>query len=68
MDRRRRTDGTAVVFATHEINSVLGPVDRVLYLAPGGFLIGAPDEVMTTPNLSRPYGTQIDVVRVGGRT
>ncbi|MFI9245201.1 hypothetical protein ACIGXF_22060 [Streptomyces sp. NPDC053086] len=53
MDRRRRTDGTAVIFVTHEINSVLGPVDRVLYLAPGGFLIGAPDEVMTTPALSR---------------
>ncbi|MEU6665625.1 metal ABC transporter ATP-binding protein [Streptomyces sp. NPDC046727] len=67
VDRRRRGAGTAVVFVTHEINPVLGPLDRVLYLAPGGFLIGAPDEVMTTPTLSQLYGTRIDVVRVGGR-
>ncbi|MEV0119481.1 ATP-binding cassette domain-containing protein [Streptomyces sp. NPDC050844] len=67
VDRRRRTAGTAVVFVTHEINPVLGLVDRVLYLAPGGFRIGPPDEVMTSATLSRLYGTQVDVVRVRGR-
>lgn len=67
VDQRRRSADTAVVFVTHEINPVLGMVDRVLYLAPGGFRIGPPDEVMTTSTLSQLYGTQIDVLRVRGR-
>ncbi|MCX5381483.1 metal ABC transporter ATP-binding protein [Streptomyces sp. NBC_00091] len=67
VDRRRRSAGTAVVFVTHEINPVLGLVDRVLYLAPRGFRIGPPDEVMTTAALSELYGTEVDVVRVRGR-
>jgi zinc/manganese transport system ATP-binding protein len=67
VDQRRRTADTAVVFVTHEINPVLGMVDRVLYLAPGGFRIGPPDEVMTTSTLSELYGTRVDVVRVRGR-
>ncbi|MGW3628105.1 metal ABC transporter ATP-binding protein [Streptomyces sp. NPDC000880] len=67
VDRRRRCADTAVVFVTHEINPVLGLVDRVLYLAPGGFRIGPPDEVMTSSSLSQLYGTQVDVVRIRGR-
>lgn len=67
VDRRRRSADTAVVFVTHEINPVLELVDRVLYLAQGGYRIGPPDEVMTSASLSRLYGTQVDVVRVRGR-
>ncbi|MFF5126924.1 metal ABC transporter ATP-binding protein [Streptomyces syringium] len=67
VDRRRRSADTAVVFVTHEINPVLGMVDRVLYLAGGGFRIGPPEEVMTSASLSRLYGTRVDVVRVRGR-
>jgi zinc/manganese transport system ATP-binding protein len=67
IDRRRRDHGTAVVFVTHEINPVLPVTDRVLYLVDGRFRIGTPDEVMTSPNLSELYGTQVDVVRVRDR-
>ncbi len=67
VDARRRSHGTAVVFVTHEINPVLGLVDRVLYLARGGFRVGAPDEVLTSEALTRLYGTQVDVVRVRDR-
>ncbi|MFC8143436.1 metal ABC transporter ATP-binding protein [Streptomyces paradoxus] len=67
IDARRRSRDTAVVFVTHEINPVLGLVDRVLYLAPGGHRVGTPDEVLTSGSLSRLYGTQVDVVRVRGR-
>ncbi|MFF3316393.1 metal ABC transporter ATP-binding protein [Streptomyces sp. NPDC003035] len=67
VERRCRAADTAVVFVTHEINPVLGPADRVLYLAGGGFRIGPPEEVMTSAVLSRLYGTQVDVVRVRGR-
>ncbi|MFD0163256.1 metal ABC transporter ATP-binding protein [Streptomyces decoyicus] len=67
VEERRRSAGTAVVFVTHEINPVLGLVDRVLYLARGGYRIGPPDEVMTSSTLSELYGTQVDVVRVRDR-
>ncbi|WTX19820.1 metal ABC transporter ATP-binding protein [Streptomyces sp. NBC_00005] len=67
VDARRRSQGTAVVFVTHEINPVLGLVDRVLYLARGGHRVGTPEEVLTSASLSQLYGTRVDVVRVGGR-
>ncbi|OIV37661.1 ABC transporter ATP-binding protein [Mangrovactinospora gilvigrisea] len=67
VDARRRRRGTAVVFVTHEINPVLGVVDRVLYLAGGRFRVGPPDEVLTSPVLSELYGARIEVVRAGGR-
>lgn len=67
VDARRRSHGTAVVFVTHEINPVLGLVDRVLYLARGSHRVGTPEEVLTSESLSRLYGTRVDVVRVHGR-
>jgi zinc/manganese transport system ATP-binding protein len=67
LDHRRREDGTAVVFVTHEINPVLPFVDRVLYLAGGRWAIGSPAEVFTSERLSELYGATIDVVRVRDR-
>ena len=67
LDARRRSAGTPVVFVTHDVNPVLHSVDRVLYLAPSGWAIGTPDEVMTTETLSRLYETDVDVLRVRGR-
>jgi zinc/manganese transport system ATP-binding protein len=67
LDARRRTAGTPVVFVTHDVNPVLHSVDRVLYLAPGRWAIGMPDEVLTSETLSRLYGTDIDVLRLRGR-
>jgi zinc/manganese transport system ATP-binding protein len=67
IDRRRREADTAVVFVTHEINPVLGLVDRVLYIAGGGHRIGPPDEVLTSQTLSELYRTPVDVLNVRGR-
>ncbi|MEV6868249.1 metal ABC transporter ATP-binding protein [Streptosporangium subroseum] len=67
VDERRRSHGTAVVLVTHEINPFLDLVDRVLYLAQGRFLIGTPEEVMTSQTLSDLYGSQVEVLRVHGR-
>jgi zinc/manganese transport system ATP-binding protein len=67
LDRRRREDGTAVMFVTHEINPVLPYVDRVLYLAGGRWAIGSPAEVFTSERLTELYGATIDVVRVRDR-
>lgn len=60
---RERERGAAVVFIAHDINPILGRVDRVLYLARGRHLLGTPDEVFTTESLSELYGTRIDVLR-----
>ncbi|MFW0788610.1 metal ABC transporter ATP-binding protein [Gordonia sp. CPCC 205333] len=77
IDARRRTADTAVVFVTHEINPILPYVDRVLYLvggvagdggeSSGRFMVGPPDEVMTSQTLSALYGRDIEVVRVKDR-
>ncbi|GIF73393.1 hypothetical protein [Asanoa siamensis] len=56
-----------MLFVTHEINPVLPYVDRVLYLAGGGFQVGTVEEVFTSAALSRLYGVPVEVVRVNGR-
>ncbi len=67
LDRRRRDAGTPVVFVTHDVNPILRVADRVLYLAPGRWAMGAADEVLTTETLSHLYETPVDVLRVRGR-
>jgi zinc/manganese transport system ATP-binding protein len=67
LDRRRRDAGTPVVFVTHDVNPILPFADRVLYLAPGRWAIGTPDEVFQTETMSRLYSTPVDVLRVRGR-
>ena len=59
--------GLTVLFSAHEINPLLGVIDRVLYLGNRQAAIGRVDEVIAGPVLSRLYGTQIDVVRLDGR-
>jgi len=67
LDEHRQRAGTPVLFVTHDINPILSYVDRVLYLAPGDWAIGAPDDVLTSATLSRLYDTDVDVLRVRGR-
>jgi zinc/manganese transport system ATP-binding protein len=64
--RFSRERGIAVMFSAHELNQLLGVLDRVLYLGSGLAAIGTVDEVVTAPLLSRLYGTEISVVRVEG--
>ena len=59
--------GITVLFSAHELNPLLGVLDRVLYLGRGQAALGTVDEVITGPVLSRLYGSEIDVVRVKGR-
>jgi zinc/manganese transport system ATP-binding protein len=59
--------GITVLFTAHELNPLLGALDRVLYLGRGQAALGSVDEVITGPVLSRLYGAEIDVIRVQGR-
>ena len=67
IDRRRTQHETAVLFVTHDVNPVLGTLDRILYLANGAFRIGTPDEVLRSEVLSELYGTRVEVLRSGDR-
>jgi zinc/manganese transport system ATP-binding protein len=59
--------GVTILFSAHEVNPLLGVVDRVLYLGSGQAALGTVDDVITGPELSRLYGAAIEVVRVNGR-
>lgn len=65
--KRLQTDlKISVLFSAHELNPLIGTMNRVLYLGGGHAEIGTVDEVITSPILSRLYGSEIDVVRVDG--
>lgn len=67
INRQRMARGFGVLFVTHDINPILGMVDRVLYLAGGRFQMGTPDEVFQSDVLSDLYGSEVDVIRARGR-
>ncbi len=59
--------GLTVLCSAHDVNVLLGVMDRVLYLGGGGAALGTVDEVVTPAVLSRLYGAPMAVVRAGGR-
>jgi len=61
-----RERGVTVLFSAHELNQLVGTLDRVLYLGSGQAVLGTVDEVITAPVLSRLYGTDIHIVRADG--
>ena len=65
--RLGQTLGLTVLFAAHDINPLLGAMDRVLYLSNGNAAIGTVDEIITTPMLSNLYNAEIEVIRAAGR-
>ncbi|WP_412960173.1 metal ABC transporter ATP-binding protein [Microbacterium sp. 179-I 3D2 NHS] len=67
IDRQRRERGASILFVTHDINPILGRVDRILYIAGGRFVLGTPDEVLQTRVLTELYGTPVFVLRAGDR-
>jgi zinc/manganese transport system ATP-binding protein len=58
--------GLTVLFSAHELNQLLGAVDRVLYLGNGRAALGTVDDVIRPEVLSPLYGAPIEVVRAGG--
>jgi len=67
IDRHRRESGAAVLLVTHDINPVLGKVDRILYIAHGRFMLGRPDDVLNSRVLTELYGAPVYVLRAGDR-
>lgn len=67
IDEHRTRTKAAVLLVTHDINPVLGKVDRILYLANGRFTLGKPKDVLTSQVLTHLYGTPVFVLRAGDR-
>ena len=61
-----RERGITVLFSAHELNQLLGTLDRVLYLGNGQAALGTVEQVVTAPVLSALYGTDIQVLRADG--
>jgi zinc/manganese transport system ATP-binding protein len=59
--------GFTALFSAHEINPLLGAIDRVLYLGGGKAALGPVDAVITPVVLTRLYGTPIEVVHLNNR-
>jgi len=59
--------GITVLFTAHDINPLLGVMDRVLYLGSGQAALGTVEEVINGEVLTRLYDTPIEVLKVKGR-
>jgi zinc/manganese transport system ATP-binding protein len=64
--RVSRERAITVLFSAHELNQLLGVLDRVLYLGRGRAALGTVEEVVTAPVLSALYGTEIEVIHANG--
>jgi len=64
--RFARERNVTVLFSAHELNQLIGTLDRVLYLGNGHAALGTVAEVATAPVLSQLYGTEIEVVHAAG--
>ncbi len=53
----------AVLLVAHDVNPLVGYLDRVVYLANGRAVCGSVDEVITAPTLTSLYGLPIEVLR-----
>jgi zinc/manganese transport system ATP-binding protein len=65
--KRVAAEGVAVLISAHDMNPLLGAMDRLVYLANGRAASGRTEQVVRTEVLSELYGYHIDVIRVHGR-
>ncbi len=62
LQRVCRSADVAILLVAHDVNPLLGYLDRVIYLAAGRGLEGPVAEVITTETLTRLYGAPIEVL------
>jgi zinc/manganese transport system ATP-binding protein len=67
LGRLAREQKIALLLSAHDMNPLLGVMDRIVYVANGRVATGPTDEVVTSEGLTRLYGHQVDVVRVQNR-
>jgi zinc/manganese transport system ATP-binding protein len=57
----------AVLLSAHDMNPLLGVMDRLVYLAAGRAASGTTEEVVRTDTLSELYGHHVEVIHTHGR-
>lgn len=57
----------SVIMVAHDMNPLLGVMDKVLYLAKGHAVMGRVDDVIQSDVLSTLYGYDVEVLRVRNR-
>ena len=67
LGRLAREQKIAILLSAHDMNPLLGVMDRIVYVANGRVATGPTDEVVTSEGLTRLYGQHVDVVRIHGR-
>ena len=67
LGRLAREQKIAVLLSAHDMNPLLGVMDRIVYVANGRAASGPTDEIVTSEGLTKLYGHQVDVVRVQNR-
>lgn len=67
VDKLRLEHNVTVLMSAHDVNPLLGVMDRVAYFAAGHVALGPTDEVVTSESLSKLYGHRVDVINVGDR-
>ncbi len=65
--RIQKETRAAVLFIAHDVNPLLGVMDRVMYMAGGKASLGTIEEVISSKALSELYGTPIHVAKSEGR-
>ncbi len=58
-----RRSGMTVLLVAHDVNPMLPYLDRVIYVAGGRVVAGAPRDVVSAPTLSELYGVPVEVLR-----
>jgi len=67
LSRISSEQGIAVLISAHEMNALLGAMDRIVYMAAGRAASGTTAEVVRADVLSELYGSHVDVLHVHGR-
>ncbi len=56
-------EGITIVLVAHDVNPMLAHLDRVVYVAGGRMLSGAPEQVISSETLSELYSSPVEVLR-----
>ena len=62
LERICREQGVTVLLVAHDVNPLLGYLNRVVYFGGGQAVAGAPRDVITAATLSRLYGVPVEVL------
>ena len=67
ISRIARERKVAVILVAHDMNPLLGVMNKVIYLAEGKAVMGKTDEVFKNDVLTRLYGYPVQVLHLNGR-